>query len=172
MKKQLESLAASTSIVQSILVSLGLLIGGAWALYTYLAQEDKENRFSPDVHVEHEILLGDNSNTVYLQVYLVVKNTSVSNLEFKLNPATAILIDEDREVRLLSKPTSETIVIHPRQIMRYPYLFQIRNKGIYLITVSLPLNKEHLNYLIKSGKAQSDAESFSFSASKYIYAGA
>ena len=95
MKNKLENLEASTSSLQNILVSIGLILGGVWALYTFVIQQNKDNEFSPDVYIEHELLVNKEVNKSYLQVFLVVKNTSVQNLEFKLTQATAGVIKSE-----------------------------------------------------------------------------
>jgi len=169
--QDLESLSKLASLVQAVVVSIGIIVGGVYALYTFMALHSVDVANEELAKLRNSLLdlrieaIEDNvasGQEVYVRVTVFAENKGNKPIKLKLRDkpplwmAKVISFGTPDDPNLsLDKPiksyfqigvdTDDIIgdqIIRPTEIYRYPAIFRVRDKGVFLVVFETTVQDE------------------------------
>jgi len=182
---QSEDFSNFAGSVQSILLSLAIILGGAWAVFAFFAQRNEWHiRKQPLIKLSLDVSqqsLPDDSR-LYLHAVVVAKNDGniVDYIHYTENDhfsVTEYQITEDRErvpvdriTRVLKRSQERPVdfnTLLPNSTVEIPFWICVPRTGLYHVRFYFHPNKQQKNALSQAGHFSTD-DSVVISVNKYI----
>jgi hypothetical protein len=177
MPTDLETLKNITGAIQSIVLSIAIIIGGIWTAYTFSALRTREKAEADLKYEESERL---RQTSVGLEIIIdarqeqlpsseghfisaLVKLTNKGNRSMPLNLRNQTLqvwkvdFDTDGSSAFSGTPleqrnlVADSIVLRPGTTVNYPFLVNVPERGFYVVSYLVKLDKDQLRIHIESG---------------------
>jgi hypothetical protein len=177
--------------IQSIILSIVVIIGGIWTVITFsilgtkeksMAELEKEKteqyrqaNIGLDINIaaKQEQLIAN--KRYYISALVKITNKAIRNRFIDLNQAplevSKVEFDENGSSILSyslaqKNVISESIVLRTGTSIEFPFLVEVSEKGFYILTLSVKLNKEELEAHKQSGGP--DKEEIYWSGDTYV----
>jgi hypothetical protein len=171
-----ESLGKLAAAIQALVVSIGIVVGGAYALYTFLALHSAEVANEELAKLRNSLLdlrieatqdsMGSGQET-YVRVVVSAENKGNRPIKLRLKDTPPLWLAKvaafgtpedpnlslDRPIKSFIRigPDNDDIIgeqiIRPTETYRYPGVFRVRDKGVYLVVFEATVQDENNNVL-------------------------
>jgi hypothetical protein len=167
----LDSIGKLASTLQAVVVTVGFIIGGVYALYTFRAlrsadianeQFAKLHNSLLDLRIEAGEETAPGSPEVYVRATVFAENKGNRPIRLRLRDKPPLWIakvttfsTQDDPALTLDKPIKSYIrigpeddaiigeqIIRPTETYRYPVLFRVRDKGAFLVVFEATVQDE------------------------------